>query len=77
MIERSVLLAELENHLGNAARALRASWLLCKHNGMGPTAKELADTVLDVETAFQQAKELADTALDIETAFQQVKDARV
>ncbi len=54
MIERTVLLIELENHLGHAARALRAAWLLCKHNGMEMTAKELADTVLDVETAHKQ-----------------------
>lgn len=51
MVERSFLLIELENHLGQAAKALRAAWILCKHNGMEKTAKELADTVLDVETA--------------------------
>ena len=44
-------LTELESHLQKAASALRAAWILCKHNGMEPTAKELADTVLDVETA--------------------------
>jgi hypothetical protein len=54
MVERIVLLIELENHLSQAARSLRAAWRLCKHNGMEPTAKELADTVLDVETACQQ-----------------------
>lgn len=54
MVERSVLLIELENHLGQAAKSLRAAWLLCKHNSMEATAKELADTVLDVETAHQQ-----------------------
>jgi hypothetical protein len=36
------------------ADALRAAWLFCKHNGMEPTAKQLADTVLDVETAMHQ-----------------------
>lgn len=56
MIERSVLLIELEQHLGEAAKALRCAWRLAKHNGMEPTAKELADTVLDVETAYQQVK---------------------
>ena len=54
MVERSVLLIELESHLGNAASALRAAWILCKHNGMEATAKELADTVLDVETAHKR-----------------------
>ena len=54
MIERSILLIELETHLSEAAKALRAAWRLCKHNGMEATAKELADTVLDVETAHEQ-----------------------
>lgn len=48
---RKEQLTELESHLQKAASALRAAWILCKHNGMEPTAKELADTVLDVETA--------------------------
>ena len=56
MVDKSVLLLELENHLRNAAGALRAAWILCKHNGMEKTAKELADTVLDVETAHEQTK---------------------
>ena len=54
MVERRILLIELESHLDNAAKALRCAWLLCKHNGMQSTAKELADTVLDVETAHRQ-----------------------
>jgi len=54
MIERSILLLELEKNLSNAAKALRLAWELAKHNGMEATAKELADTVLDVETACQQ-----------------------
>ena len=57
MVERSILLIELENHLGEASKALRAAWRLCKHNGMEATAKELADTVLDVETAHQQVSD--------------------
>lgn len=57
MVERSVLLIELEHHLGEAAKALRCAWRLAKHNGMEPTAKELADTVLDVETAYHQVKD--------------------
>lgn len=56
MIERTVLLIELEQHLESAAKALRCAWKLTKHNGMEPVAKELADTVLDVETAWQQVK---------------------
>lgn len=47
-------LLELENHLQHAAGALRAAWVLCKHNGMQPTAKELSDTVLDLETARER-----------------------
>jgi len=57
MIKRRILLLELEKHLSDAAKALRLAWKLAKHNGMEPTAKELADTVLDVETACQQVKE--------------------
>lgn len=53
MIERSILLIELENHLSQAAKALRAAWVLCKQNGMEATAKELADTVLDVDLVYQ------------------------
>lgn len=56
-MERSVLQIDLEAHLGEAAKELRAAWLLCKHNGMEPAAKELADTVLDVETAHRQVKD--------------------
>jgi len=61
MIERSVLLIEFETHLHDSAKALRCAWRLCKHNGMESTAKELADTVLDVETAYQQVKSNRDT----------------
>lgn len=57
MVERSILLIELESQLSDAAKALRCAWRLCKYNGMEPTAKELADTVLDVETACQQVKD--------------------
>lgn len=57
MIGRSVLLIELEQHLGEAAKALRCAWRLAKHNGMEPTAKELADTVLDVETAYEMVRD--------------------
>jgi hypothetical protein len=53
-MERNILLIELENHLGEAAKELRAAWFLCKHNGMEASAKELADTVLDIETARKQ-----------------------
>lgn len=48
------MLNELQSHLGQASKSLRNAWKLCKHNGMQPTAKELADTVLDVETAREQ-----------------------
>lgn len=56
MIERSILLIELENHFSQAASALRAAWMLCKHNGMESTAKDIADAVLDTETARDQIK---------------------
>lgn len=48
------VLSELETHLGVAATSLRDAWFLCKQNGLEATAKELADTVLDVETAKNQ-----------------------
>ena len=48
------ILVELETSLTDAAKALRHAWLLMKHNGMQDTAKEIADTVLDVETAARQ-----------------------
>jgi hypothetical protein len=57
MIERSILLIDLEQQLGVAAKALRCAWKLAKHNGMEATAKELADTVLDVETSWHQIKD--------------------
>lgn len=60
MVERSILLIELENHLGQAAKTLRVAWLLCKHNGMGATAKELADMVLEVETAHRKVADEGD-----------------
>lgn len=57
MIERSMLLIELESHLGQASKALRCAWRLSKYNGMEATAKELADTVLDVEEAHKQVSD--------------------
>jgi hypothetical protein len=56
MIEKTILLIELEQHLNDAAKALRCAWRLTKHNGMETTAKELADIVLDVETAHEIIK---------------------
>ena len=53
MSDTKATLTELQNHLDHAARALRAAWRLCKHNKLEPIAKELADTVLDVETAHE------------------------
>lgn len=40
---------EIENMLSSAAKSLRCAWLQMKLNGLETTAKELADTVLDVE----------------------------
>lgn len=52
-----VPLIDLDNSLTTAARALRHAWRVAKHNGMEATAKEIADTVLDVETAAEQASD--------------------
>ena len=40
---------EIENMLSSAAESLRCAWLQMKRNGLESSAKELADTVLDVE----------------------------
>lgn len=48
---------ELETHITQAAVELRAAWLLCKRNGMEATAKEISDTVLDLETAAKELHE--------------------
>ena len=48
-------LIELNKHLNQGALALRRAWEVAKHNGMEKTAKELADTVLDIEAAAQSA----------------------
>lgn len=53
-----VHLIELENSLRTAAKALRHAWRVAKHNDMEATARELADTVLDVETAAEQASDV-------------------
>jgi hypothetical protein len=66
MIERSVLLIDLENHLDRAAKALRAAWMLCKHNGMEATAKDLADTVLDTETACRRVSDERSAMIKLE-----------
>ena len=59
-MEKSELLNELEKQLKTASKSLKAAWKLCKHNGMDDTAKELADTVLDVDLAHQMASEKRD-----------------
>jgi putative hemolysin len=54
-------LTELDTSLTDAAKALRHAWRLMKHNGMDATAKEIADTVLDVETSARLvSKQLAE-----------------
>ena len=55
--DKNLLLTHMEKHLSDAAKSLFLAWKLAKHNGMEPTAKELADTVLDVQTACQQVKD--------------------
>lgn len=47
-------LALAEAALRRAGHDLKAAWTLLKHYGMEPTAKELADTVLDVEVSADQ-----------------------
>lgn len=49
-------LIEAENSFNEASKALRNAWRILKHHGMEHVAKELADTVLDVETSAQQLK---------------------
>ena len=44
-------LITLEQHFDDAGKALRSAWRKMKHNGMEDTAKEIADTVLDIEEA--------------------------
>ncbi len=46
-----------EEALRRAGAELKTAWTLLKHNGMEPTAKELADTVLDVEISADQLRE--------------------
>lgn len=56
-------LVALDRSLSTAARALRHAWTTMKHNGMESAAKEIADTVLDVETSSQQVRQQLDKAL--------------
>lgn len=50
-------LKSLDSDLSMAAQCLRHAWQTMKHNGMEATAKEIADTVLDVETAAEMVSE--------------------
>ena len=63
MLDKESAIIYLENYLSEAAKALRSAWRLCKHNGMEATAKELADTVLDVETALELVSQERNQAL--------------
>lgn len=54
-------LALAEAALRRAGGDLRTAWTLLKHNGMEPTAKELADIVLDVEVSADQLREFLAT----------------
>lgn len=54
MIDKTILLLELENHLSNSVRELRAAYVLCKDNGMENTASSLADVVLDCELSIER-----------------------
>ena len=47
-------LKSLASDLAMAAQCLRHAWATMKRHGMENTAKELADTVLDVETAAEE-----------------------
>lgn len=58
---------ELDTHMADAAKSLRCAWRLMKHNGLESVAKELADTVLDVETASSMVKaKIHDARLEAE-----------
>ena len=46
-----------EKSLRIAGTELREAWRLLKHHGMEQTAKELADTVLDVEISANQLRD--------------------
>ena len=45
---------ECEEMLSSAAKSLRCCWRIMKSSGMENTAKELADTVLDVEDSAKK-----------------------
>lgn len=57
-------LVELDTSFTTAAKALRNAWRLMKHGGMEDAAKEIADTVLDVETAAKEVGKLMQNAID-------------
>jgi len=57
LVTDKVALIDLQNSLTSAAKNLRHAWRIAKHNDMEGTAKELADTVLDVETAAEQVSD--------------------
>lgn len=52
---------ELENHLLQASKSLKCAWRIMKFNGNELSAKELADTVLDVEESHRLTKNKIDT----------------
>lgn len=54
-------LSQAESALRRAGHELRTAWTLLKHHGMEPTAKELADTVLDVEVSADQLRDFLAT----------------
>ena len=60
-------LKSLASDLAMAAQCLRHAWATMKRNGMENTAKELADTVLDVETAAEEINFKFSTNNEIET----------
>ena len=50
-------LSEFSQLLQIAANALREAWKVARKNNMEKTAKEIADTVLDVESAARLTAE--------------------
>ncbi len=50
-------LSEFSQLLQIAANALREAWKVARDNNMEKTAKEIADTVLDVESAARLTAE--------------------
>ena len=70
-------LTQAEAALRRAGTDLRTAWTLLKHHGMEPAAKELADTVLDVEVSADQLRDFLATMQPSDHATQQELDTKL